>query len=128
MAFASEEIIEVLNRIKPPYNIGQPAQEIAIEALNNVEQINEWIKITVQERANLAKALAGITIVKKVFASDANFLLVKVEDPDLLYHYLVKNGIIVRDRSKVILCECCLRITVGTPEENAFLVEAMKKY
>jgi len=128
MAFASDDIIGVLNKIKPPYNVGSPAQQLALEALNNIELVNEWIRTTVQERGKLIAALGKIPFVKKIYPSDANFLLVKVDDAKGVYDYLVSGGIIVRDRSKVELCEGCLRITVGTPEENARLVETLTAY
>ena len=126
MAFASEEIIEVFNKVKPPYNINQASQQLALEALENIEQINNWIKQTVQEREKLSKALASLDFVQKIYPSDANFLLVKTADPGAIYQSLVNNGIIVRDRSKVELCEGCLRITVGTPEENGILLKSLQ--
>lgn len=127
MAFGSEEIIEVLNRIKPPYNISQATQQLALEALQNVAQVNEWIKQTVDERQKLAAGLAQLSFVLEIYPSDANFLLVKTTSPQQIYQYLVKESIIVRDRSKVELCEGCLRITVGTPEENALLINKLKQ-
>lgn len=128
MAFASDDIIGVLNKIKPPYNVGSPAQQLALEALGNIEQVNEWIKTTVQERNKLVTSLGKIPFVRKIYPSDANFVLVKVEDAGAVYNYLVSCGIIVRDRSKVELCEGCLRITVGKPQENAKLVETLTAY
>lgn len=125
MAFASPEIIEVLTKIKPPYNLSETSQKIAIRAIDKLDQVNEWIRITVQEREKLVKALAGFSFVQKVYPSDANFLLVKMDDPRGMYDALVTKGIIVRDRSKISLCEGCLRITVGTPEENEKLLEAL---
>lgn len=125
MAFASEDIINVFNKIKPPYNINQASQELALEALGNIEQVNAWIKETVQERNKLEQALNELPIVQKVYPSDANFLLVKVSDAKGIYNQLVEQGIIVRDRSKVELCAGCLRITVGTPEENVQLIQAL---
>lgn len=125
MAFASEDIINVFNKIKPPYNINQASQELALEALGNIEQVNAWIRETVQERNKLEQALNALSIVEKVFPSDANFLLVKVNDAKGIYNQLVEQGIIVRDRSKVELCAGCLRITVGTPEENVQLIQAL---
>lgn len=128
MAFASDDIIAVLNKIKPPYNIGSPAQGLAREALENIEQVNEWIRITVAERGQLVAALGQIPFVKKIYPSDANFVLVKVEDAQAVYAYLVKVGIIVRDRSRVTLCEGCLRITIGTPEENLILIGKLNDF
>jgi histidinol-phosphate aminotransferase len=128
MAFASEEIIEVFNKVKPPYNINEASQRIALEALQNVEQINNWIKLTVSEREKLINDLGKLELVLKIFPSDANFILVKTIDAKGIYDHLVNNGIIVRDRSKVELCEDSLRITVGTPEENKTLITNLKKF
>lgn len=128
MAFASEEIIEVLNKIKPPYNINQATQELALQALDRVEVVNTWIRETVAERDQLAVNLQKLDIVLHVYPSDANFLLVKTVAPRPLYEYLVGEGIIVRDRSRVELCEGCLRITIGTPDENRILLTAMERY
>lgn len=125
MAFASPEIIAVFNKIKPPYNINQATQDIVLEALNQVEQVNNWIKQTVEEREKLVKALLQLEMVQHITPSDANFILVKMNDPKGVYSYLVSHGIIVRDRSKVELCEGCLRITIGTPEENRILLEKL---
>jgi histidinol-phosphate aminotransferase len=127
MAFASEEIIEVFNKVKPPYNVNEASQELAIEALKNVEQVNNWIKVTVSERGKLIDELNKLAIVKHIYPSDANFILVKTVDAKAIYNHLVSNGIIVRDRSKVELCEGSLRITIGTPEENKSLVSNLKK-
>ncbi|MEO8794550.1 MAG: histidinol-phosphate transaminase [Daejeonella sp.] len=126
MAFASEEIIDVLNRVKPPYNINQASQQLALDALANVEQVNNWIRQTIAERDNLITLLAELAFVQTIFPSDANFLLLKTADPKSIYNILVDKGIIVRDRSKVELCEGCLRITVGTPEENELLIKTLQ--
>ena len=125
MAFASRLIIDILNKVKPPYNINQATQDIALEALKNVAQVNDWITQTVSERATLTTALEGLPMVKKVYPSDANFILAEVQDAAATYNALVEKGIIVRDRSKVVLCEGCLRITIGTPEENETLLQAL---
>ncbi|HTL81226.1 MAG TPA: histidinol-phosphate transaminase [Bacteroidia bacterium] len=127
MAFASPEIIAVLSKIKPPYNVSEATQRLAIEALGNIEKVNAWIKETVSEREKLVRELGQLECVKKIYPSDANFLLVKVDDPKKRYDQLMNSGIIVRDRSKVTLCEGCLRITVGTPEENVRLIEEMRR-
>ena len=128
MAFASDEIISVLNRIKPPYNIGSSTQQLALKALDNVEQVNAWTKQTVAERGKLEAALKQVACVQQVFPSDANFLLVRVTDARAVYDHLVAEGIIVRDRSRVVLCEGCLRITVGTPEENELLLDRLNTF
>lgn len=128
MAFSSKEIIHVFNKIKPPYNINQATQDLVLEALGNVEQVNNWIKETVTEREKLVKALGSIEQIHHITPSDANFVLAKLVEPRELYNFLVNQGIIVRDRSKVELCEGCLRITVGTSEENIKLIEAIKQF
>ena len=128
MAFSSKEIIAVFNKIKPPYNINQATQDLVLEALGNVEQVNTWIKDTVAEREKLVEALATIEQIHHITPSDANFILAKLVEPRELYNFLVNQGIIVRDRSKVELCEGCLRITVGTADENVKLIEAIKQF
>ncbi len=128
MAFASQSIIDYMNKVKPPYNINQATQQLAMEALNNIEWVNEHIRETITERANLEEKLKQNPFVEKIYPSDANFILVKVKDAQATYNYLVSLGIIVRDRSKVSLCEGCLRITVGTESENRALLNALKKF
>jgi len=128
MAFASEPIIDIFNKIKPPYNINAVSQKLALEALNSVDQINNWIKEIVSERDELMKRLPELPFVQKVYPSDANFILVKVNDPQAIYNYLVTKKIIVRDRSKVELCQGCLRITVGTKQENKNLLSILNEY
>lgn len=127
MAFASEAIIELYNKVKPPYNIGQATQDLALQALEETAQVNEMIKLIVQFREALIKELAQLPIVQKIYPSDANFLLVKVDDASHAYQYLLEKGIVVRDRSKVILCEGCLRITVGTEKENRELISSLRE-
>jgi len=127
MAFASEPIIDIFNRIKPPYNINIASQKLALEALNITDKINAWIKETVEERDKLSAELAMLPFIIKVYPSDANFILVKTNDPMAIYNYLVTKKIIIRDRSKVELCEGCLRITVGTKEENRKLIDTLKE-
>jgi histidinol-phosphate aminotransferase len=128
MAFASEAIIEIYNKVKPPYNISQPTQDLALLALEELGQVNDMIRILVEERELLAARLRSISLVQQVFPSEANFLLVKVAGPREIYAYLLDLGIVVRDRSRVELCEGCLRITVGTPEENEELIESLKGF
>src|SRR5476651_83227 len=128
MAFASEEIIEVMNRVKPPYNINEATQQLVLKALQNVNQVNQWIKQTLLERDRLVLALKDFDFVLDIYPSDANFILVKTTDPKGIYIFLVQKGIIVRDRSKVELCEGCLRITVGTPSENKILIDTLKTF
>jgi histidinol-phosphate aminotransferase len=128
MAFASEEIIEVMNRVKPPYNINKASQQLALQALQNTEQVNNWIKETLAERDKLVLQLKDFDFVVDIYPSDANFILVKTTDAKGIYTFLVQNGIIVRDRSKVELCEGALRITVGTPQENTILIDTLKNF
>jgi len=128
MAFASEEIIEVFNKVKPPYNISEASQQLVLKALDNVEQVNSWIKSIIQERDKLVLALKALHFVVDIFPSDANFILIKTTDANGIYNFLVEKGIIVRNRTKVELCEGSLRITVGTPEENQKLIETLKSF
>jgi len=128
MAFASEEIIEVMNRVKPPYNMNEASQQLALQALQNTEQVNSWIKETLAERDKLVLQLKDFDFVVDIYPSDANFILVKTTDAKGIYTFLVNNGIIVRDRSKVELCESALRITVGTPQENTILINTLKNF
>jgi histidinol-phosphate aminotransferase len=128
MAFASTEIINILDRVKPPYNINQATQELALEALQHVDQVNEMIREIVDMRTELTAVFNKMPLVQTVYPSDANFLLVKVIDAPGVYDYLLQEGIVVRDRSKVELCEDCLRITIGTEQENTVLVDALIKY
>src|SRR3954466_13714860 len=101
MAFASEEIIEVMNKVKPPYNINEASQQLALKALENVDRVNEWIKETLKQRDTLVLALKNFNFVLDIYPSDANFILVKTTDPKFIYRFLVEKGIIVRDRSKI---------------------------
>jgi histidinol-phosphate aminotransferase len=128
MAFASEEIIGYLNKVKPPYNISEPVQQLALQALDEIGQVNDMIVILVAERNKLEQSLGLITEVKKVHPSDANFLLVEFSDAKKMYQHLVECGIVVRDRSTVMLCENCLRITVGTESENTILLKAIEGF
>jgi histidinol-phosphate aminotransferase len=128
MIFANEEVIYVLNKIKPPYNINGASQDLALKALDKLEEVNTMIRETIEHREELIKALQQIDIVEKVYPSDANFLLVKVKRADEIYNYLKEKGIIVRNRSHVILCDECLRITVGTPVENNELTKGIEAF
>lgn len=124
MAFADQQIIEVLSRIKYPYNLNILTQEKGFELLASEEQKNDWVAITLNEREKMIRNLMIYPFVVKVFPTDANFVLVKTHDPRGIYEYLVEQKIIVRDRSSIALCEGCLRISIGSPEENATLIEA----
>ena len=125
MAFASLPIVELMNKVKYPYNINTATQLLALEALNNIDWVNEHIAATVTEREKLKTELLNLANTETVFLSDANFLLVKMKEARNIYEQLCSKGIIVRDRSKVILCEDCLRITIGTESENKKLIEAL---
>lgn len=126
MAFASPEIISVLNKIKYPYNVNQLTQEKALEILNNQETMKSQLTLILSERTRLQQELTAIPCVRKIYPTDANFILVDVGDADAVYQKLVDQGIIVRNRNKVVLCAGCLRITVGTEEENTALLNALK--
>lgn len=128
MAFASQSIIEILNKVKPPYNINQATQELALKALEEVGQINDMIKLLVDMRDALAEVFKLMPTVEKVYPSDANFILVKINNARKVYEFLLNKGIVVRDRSQVKLCNDCLRITVGTELENTILVDAMQDW
>ncbi len=128
IAYASEAICEILNRIKPPYNISQATQELVLQALENVDQVNSMIVGIVEQRKILAEELTALPVVEQVYPSDANFLLARVKEARKCYNYLLEKGIVVRDRSNIILCEGCLRITVGTDRENQQLMEALRGF
>ncbi len=126
ICYASEEIISVLNKIKPPYNVNQLTQEAALKALLDQNRVRSEIQLIIEERAKLAAELPQIAIVKKIHPSDANFLLVEVDDANKRYEQLIAMGIVVRNRSNQLLCDNCLRFTIGTEEENIELVNALK--
>lgn len=128
LAFASLPIIELFNKVKPPYNINKASQQLALEALQNKQQVNTWVQQTLEQRKLMTEKLSEYSFVKKIYHSDANFLLIKVDDANQLYSYLASNKIIVRNRSKEILCDNCLRITIGTPEENLVLIKILNAY
>lgn len=128
MAFASQSIIEVMNKVKPPYNINQSTQELVLKALEEVGQVNDMINILVDMRIALAEVFESMPTVEKVYPSDANFILVKIADARKIYEFLLTKGIVLRDRSNVELCADCLRITIGTEKENTELVDAMQDW
>ncbi len=128
MCFASPEIIRYMNKVKAPYNINIVTQELALQALEEVGQVNDMIKLLVDMRIALAQVIASMPHVIQVFPSDTNFILVKIPKARQLYEYLLSQGIIVRDRSALELCEDSLRITVGTEQENTLLVDAMYQW
>ena len=128
LCYASMDIIDLFNKVKPPYNINDSSQQLALEALQNTALVNEWIEACISQKQMLTKKMSNFRFVKKVYISDANFFLVKVKDADNLYNYLSANEIVVRNRSKDPGCENCLRITIGTPEENNNLLNVLNKY
>ncbi len=124
MAFANEEVIEVLNRIKPPYNVNQLTQEVALKELVDELAFQKKVEAILSERKRLVTALSVLKNVLNIYPSDANFLLVRFTEPKAIYDALSAKGIVVRDRSKV--AEGCLRITIGTSEENAQLLKELE--
>ncbi|TCO10550.1 histidinol-phosphate transaminase [Natronoflexus pectinivorans] len=129
MAFAQPEIIKILSRIKYPYNLNILTQKKAMELISqNKEKTEQWIKLLLDERIKLASELKKLPFVHHIYPSDANFLLVRTTEPKRIYNFLVDKKIIIRDRSTVTLCEGCLRITVGSPEENRILMDALRLF
>jgi histidinol-phosphate aminotransferase len=127
MAFAQPEIIRIFNKVKYPYNINILTQQKALELLVNLQEKEEWVKTIVDERDKMVKKLFKLPFVQVVYPSDANFILVKMNDARGIYEYLTEQKIIVRDRSKIALCDDCLRITIGSPKENKKLRKALKE-
>jgi len=127
MAFASPEIIGIFNKIKYPYNVNRLTQEEAIRVLQHPETIKGWVNTLLEERARVMEEFVKLPCCVRVFPTDANFFLAKVYEATQLYNYLVSEGIIVRNRTNVALCNDCLRITIGTKEENDALLDALRK-
>jgi histidinol-phosphate aminotransferase len=128
MAFADKFIIDILNKVKPPYNVNYLTQEKALEALNNLTLKNNMVSTIISQRKILEKELKEMPFVKKIYPSDSNFLLVKTTHANDIYNFLVKKSIIVRNRTNVSLCLNSLRITVGTEDENRILLDTLKKF
>lgn len=128
LCYASLDIINLFNKVKPPYNINLASQELGLRALQHTDQVNDWIKISVAQRELVKQELTTFSFVKNVYQSEANFLLVKVNNADALYQYLASNEVVVRNRSREPMCEGCLRVTIGTPEENKQLIQLLKQY
>lgn len=126
IAYANSNIIKLMDKTKPPYNVSRFNQEVALKALSKPKKFERRLKVILEQRDNLLKEFNKISVIKKVFPTDANFILIKVSDADKLYNYLVSNKLIVRNRNSVI--SDCIRITVGTPKENEALIEALKNY
>ncbi len=125
LAFASEQIIELMNRVKPPYNVSGIAQRAVLDAIERAGNTDPWVADTLRERGRLIQAFEKFRFVEKIFPTDANFVLVKTTNAKTIYKYLVGERIVVRDRSNVDLCEGCLRVTVGTQEENTRLLNSL---
>lgn len=128
LGFASEKIIHLFNNVKPPYNINQSSQQLGIEALAKIKDVNRNIKNIVEQRNWVNQQLKQFNFVQNIYPSDANFILVKVDNADKLYQYLLMKRIIVRNRTKEPLCENCIRITIGTNLENETLINSLKNY
>ncbi|NOR33048.1 MAG: histidinol-phosphate transaminase [Bacteroidales bacterium] len=126
MLFAHPELLAYISRVKYPYNVSGLTIDAALRGLDAIDQKDNWIKEILEQRSIMATELESLPYVRRVYASDANFLLIKVDDPSAVYEFLMNRGIIIRDRSSVPLCEGCLRITVGTGEENRDLLSALK--
>ena len=128
MAFAQREIIEIYNKVKYPYNVNLLTQQQALEILDNPFEVEKWVTTLLQERRRLMEAFQLLPICEKVFPTDANFFLARMTDAQAIYDYLVERGIIVRNRSRISLCENCLRVTIGTKNENNELLAALRQY
>ena len=127
-AFASRAIIDLFNRVKPPYNVSGIAQRAVIEALGDGERVKYWVDSALHQRSVLAESLTVLDFVEKVYPSDANFVLVEVTDADAVYRFLLKEKVVVRNQNSIEMCGCCLRITVGTLAENDRLVDALGRF
>ena len=128
MAFASADIIAIFNKVKYPYNVNQLTQQQAMQRLKDTQDVERWLQLVLQERSRLMEAFRQLPICQQVYPTDANFFLARVSDAQAVYDYLVRQGIIVRNRTRVQLCHNCLRITVGTRSENAELLGALRQY
>ncbi|MEO7961493.1 MAG: histidinol-phosphate transaminase, partial [Ginsengibacter sp.] len=128
LCFASEKIIDLYNKVKPPYNINRASQQLGIEALAGIDKVNSNIQTIVEERSLMSHRLTEFACITKVYPSDANFILVETTHAERLYNYLSAKKIIVRNRNREPLCAECLRITIGTPAENELLLNALKEY
>jgi histidinol-phosphate aminotransferase len=127
VCYASKEIITVLNKIKPPYNINELTQQKALERLNMMDDVTMEVGHILKERSQLETSLKTIDFIEKVYPSDANFLLVKVDNANKRYQQLIEKGIVVRNRTNQYLCENCLRFTIGTVDENEKLIKTLSE-
>jgi histidinol-phosphate aminotransferase len=128
MAFANQQIIELFNKVKYPYNVNMLTRQQALEIIKQASDVEEWVRLLLLERSKMMKSFLELPICKEVYPSDANFFLAKMTDAQAIYDYLVEKGIIVRNRTRVTLCQDCLRITIGTKGENIELLSALRQY
>jgi histidinol-phosphate aminotransferase len=128
MAFANEEIIKIFNKVKYPYNVNLLTQEKAIELLRKPYDVEKWVSMLLEERSRLISAFRLLPICKKVYPTDANFFLARMTDAQRIYNYLIEKGIIVRNRSRITLCNNCLRVTIGSKTENTQLLAALRQF
>ena len=128
MAFASEEIIAIFNKVKYPYNVNQLTQQQALQALKDPFEVDKWVKLLLEERSRMIDAFQLLPICVKVYPTEANFVLAQMTDATKIYNYLVDKGIIVRNRHRIQLCQNCLRVTIGTKTENGELIAALRQY
>jgi len=128
MAFASEDIIHIYNKVKYPYNVNLLTQQQALEMLKDAFEVEKWVRTLLAERGYLMQAFQQLPICKEVYKTDANFFLARMTDAQRIYDYLVERGIIVRNRTRIQLCNNCLRVTIGTRSENAELLAALRQY
>ena len=128
MAFASKDIIDIFNKVKYPYNVNDLTQNIAMKRLSDSFEVEKWVRTIIDERDRMVMAFRLLPICKKVYPTDANFFLAKVSDATKIYNYLIDKGIVVRNRTNVMLCDNCLRITVGSKTENNELLSALRQY
>ena len=128
MAFASKEIVSILNKVKHPYNINSLTQQQALEMLKEPYEVDKWVKIILLERNRMIDAISMLNFCKKIYHTDSNFILVKMDNAQKVYDYLKDNGVIVRNRTQVSQCNDCLRITIGSKSENNELLSALRQY
>ena len=128
MAFASKDIINIYNKVKYPYNVNLLTQQQAMKAISDPYEVDKWVKLLLQERTRLMSAFEELPICEQVYPTDANFFLARMKDAQQTYDYLVEQGIIVRNRTRIQLCHNCLRVTIGTRTENNELVAALRQF
>lgn len=128
MAFAQKDIIDIFNKVKHPYNISTLTQKQAIEALKEPYEVDKWVKTILLERGRMIEAFRLLPFCERIYPTDANFFLAKMNDAQAIYDYLKSNGVIVRNRTNVHLCDNCLRITIGSKSENNELLSALRQY